>query len=54
MECVSTGHLADAQERFEGMRDDPDGVPPFHYGSHYSSAGAWHWQPCTEPGSICD
>jgi hypothetical protein len=22
------------------MRDDPDGVPPFHYGSHYSSAGA--------------
>ena len=26
------------RERFEGLRHDPD-TPPFHYGSHYSSAG---------------
>ena len=25
------------QERYEGLRHDPD-TPPFHYGSHYSSA----------------
>lgn len=25
------------QERFDSLRMDPD-IPPFHYGSHYSSA----------------
>lgn len=27
-------------ERFHGMQGDPY-MPPFHYGSHYSSAGAY-------------
>ena len=27
------------QERYESLKEDPEGVPPFHYGSHYSSAG---------------
>ncbi|KAL3142038.1 hypothetical protein ABBQ32_004670 [Trebouxia sp. C0010 RCD-2024] len=26
------------QDRFESLKDDPE-IPPFHYGSHYSSAG---------------
>lgn len=26
------------QERFESLKEDPE-IPPFHYGSHYSSAG---------------
>lgn len=30
--------LAFFRERYEGLKLDPD-TPPFHYGSHYSSAG---------------
>lgn len=26
------------QDRFESLKEDPE-IPPFHYGSHYSSAG---------------
>ena len=26
-------------ERFDTLTADPDSLPPFHYGSHYSSAG---------------
>ncbi len=37
---VTVSPMCILQERYEGMKDDPDGVPPFHYGSHYSSAGA--------------
>lgn len=37
--ALDAKRLSFFQERYEGMRDDPDGVPPFHYGSHYSSAG---------------
>lgn len=37
---LSVFSISILQERYEGMKDDPDGVPPFHYGSHYSSAGA--------------
>ena len=26
------------QDRYASLKEDPD-IPPFHYGSHYSSAG---------------
>lgn len=28
------------EDRFESLKEDPE-IPPFHYGSHYSSAGRW-------------
>ena len=28
------------EARFESLKEDPE-IPPFHYGSHYSSAGRW-------------
>ena len=28
------------QDRFESLKEDPE-IPPFHYGSHYSSAGGY-------------
>lgn len=36
--ALDPSRLAFFEERFAGLRGDPD-CPPFHYGSHYSSAG---------------
>lgn len=36
------------EDRFDSLKEDPE-IPPFHYGSHYSSAGGlphWDAQPC--------
>ena len=35
---MSERRLSFFQERFDSLRSDPE-IPPFHYGSHYSSAG---------------
>lgn len=36
--ALDARRLAFFRERFDSLRQDP-GTPPFHYGSHYSSAG---------------
>jgi len=37
--CISLCTSALVQDRYASLINDPD-TPPFHYGSHYSSAGA--------------
>ncbi len=47
--CMPAGALNEKRlgfflDRFESLRHDPE-IPPFHYGSHYSSAGTVRKQP---------
>ena len=36
--ALNTKRLNQVKERYDALKDDPE-IPPFHYGSHYSSAG---------------
>ena len=38
--ALNPERLQQVVERYNGMDPDDDTMPPFHYGSHYSSAGA--------------
>ena len=36
--ALNSKRLNQVKERYDALKDDPE-IPPFHYGSHYSSAG---------------
>ena len=36
--ALNAKRLNQVKERYDALKDDPE-IPPFHYGSHYSSAG---------------
>ena len=36
--ALNPKRLNQVKERYDALKDDPE-IPPFHYGSHYSSAG---------------
>lgn len=36
--ALSEKRRLEFEDRYESLKEDPD-IPPFHYGSHYSSAG---------------
>lgn len=40
------------EDRFESLKEDPE-IPPFHYGSHYSSAGRWCGCVCVWVMQVC-